>query len=127
MSEEATEEISKKIMFVMGKPPHGEIYPYEGLEFILISGAYEQDLSLVFIGDGIYCLKKNQDTTDLGIKGFVKTYRTLEGYDIEKLYVDGDSLKERGLSEEDLIVDVEIKSSEEINAMMNEQDAVFPF
>jgi tRNA 2-thiouridine synthesizing protein C len=119
-------ETPKKIMFVMQKPPHGSIYPYEGLEFILITGAYEQDLTLVFVGDGVYCLKKDQDTSALGIKGFMKTYRTLEGYDIEKLYVDKKSLEDRGLTTADLVVDVEVKSAPEINALMNEQHAVFP-
>jgi tRNA 2-thiouridine synthesizing protein C len=120
-------EEAQKIMFVMQKAPHGSIYPYEGLEFILITGAYEQDLTLVFVGDGVYCLKKDQDTAKLGIKGFMKTWRTLEGYDIEKLYVDQKSLEDRGLTTDDLIVDVELKNSQEINAFMNEQHAVFPF
>lgn len=119
-------EEAKKIMFVMQRPPHGSIYPYEGLEFILITGAYEQDLTLVFIGDGVYNLKKDQDTSELGIKGFVKTYRTLDDYDINKLYVDQKSMEERGLTVEDLIVDVQVKTSAEINALMNEQHAVFP-
>lgn len=119
-------EEAKKIMFVMQRPPHGSIYPYEGLEFILITGAYEQDLTLVFVGDGVYNLKKDQDTSELGIKGFVKTYRTLDDYDINKLYVDQKSMEERGLTVDDLIVDVQVKTSSEINAMMNEQHAVFP-
>jgi len=117
----------KKIMFLMQKPPHGSIYPYEGLEYILISGAYEQDISVVFVGDGVFSLKKNQDTAELGIKGFVKTYRTLEGYDIEKIYVDKKSMQERGLKEEDLIIDVELLESHEINALIKEQDALYPF
>lgn len=62
----------KKIMHVMRHAPHGTIYSYEGLEMILIMAAYEQDLSVVFIGDGIYALKKNQDTHAIGIKGFSK-------------------------------------------------------
>jgi tRNA 2-thiouridine synthesizing protein C len=119
-------EESKKIMFVMQKPPHGSIYPYEGLEFILITGAYEQDLTLVFVGDGVYNLKKDQDTSELGVKGFVKTYRSLDDYDITKLYADQKSLDDRGLTLEDLIVNVNIKTEAEINAMMNEQHAVFP-
>ncbi|MES0491747.1 MAG: sulfurtransferase complex subunit TusC [Leptospirales bacterium] len=127
MSEEQTEEKIKKIMFIMQKAPHGTIYPYEGLEFILITGAYEQDITLLFVGDGILALLKNQDTSELGIKGFVKTYRTLEGYDIEKLYVDKTSLDERGLTSDDLIVDVDVIDSNEANRLMNEQEAIFPF
>ena len=125
--EETTDEVAKKMMFIMQKPPHGAIYPYEGLEFILISGAYEQDLSLLFIGDGIFALKKEQDTSELGIKGFVNTWRTLEGYDIEKIFVDKKSLEQRGLTTDDLIIDVEVIDDNAANKLMNEQDALFPF
>ncbi|MBN1279970.1 MAG: sulfurtransferase complex subunit TusC [Chlorobium sp.] len=114
----------KKIMHVMRHAPHGTIYSYEGLEMILIMAAYEQDLSVVFIGDGVYAIKKNQDTAGIGIKGFAKTFMALDGYDVEKLYVDRVSLDERGLSEEDLLVDVEVLDSSEIGALMNEQDVI---
>jgi tRNA 2-thiouridine synthesizing protein C len=114
----------KKIMHVMRRAPHGSIYTYEGLEMILIMAAYEQDLSLVFIGDGIYALKKNQDTAGIGIKGFSRTFMALDGYDVEKLYVDRQSLEERGLTEDDLVVDVEVMDASEIGRLMTEQDVV---
>jgi tRNA 2-thiouridine synthesizing protein C len=114
----------KKIMHVMRQAPHGTIYTYEGLEMILIMAAYEQDLSLVFIGDGVYSLKKNQDTAGIGIKGFAKTFMALDGYDVEKLYVDRVSLEERGLGEEDLVVAVEVLESSEIGSLMKEQDVI---
>ncbi|MGB0130883.1 sulfurtransferase complex subunit TusC [Chlorobium sp.] len=114
----------KKIMHVLRHAPHGTIYSYEGLEMILIMAAYEQDLSVVFIGDGVYAIKKNQDTAGIGIKGFAKTFMALDGYDVEKLYVDRLSLEERGLSEEDLLVDVEVLDSSAIGALMNGQDVI---
>jgi tRNA 2-thiouridine synthesizing protein C len=114
----------KKIMHVLRHAPHGKIYSYEGLEMILIMAAYEQDLSVVFIGDGVYAIKKNQDTAGIGIKGFAKTFMALDGYDVEKLYVDRLSLEERGLSEEDLLVDVEVLDSSAIGALMNGQDVI---
>lgn len=118
------EQDIKKIMHVMRRAPHGSIYTYEGLEMILIMAAYEQDLSVAFIGDGVYALKKDQDTAGIGIKGFSKTFMALDGYDVEKLYVDKQSLEERGLTEEDLLVDVEVMDSSEIGRLMNEQDVV---
>jgi tRNA 2-thiouridine synthesizing protein C len=114
----------KKIMHVMRRAPHGSIYTYEGLEMILIMAAYEQDLSVAFIGDGVYALKKNQDTAGIGIKGFSKTFMALDGYDVEKLYVDKQSLEERGMTEDDLVVDVEVMDASEIGSLMNEQDVV---
>jgi tRNA 2-thiouridine synthesizing protein C len=114
----------KKIMHVLRHAPHGTIYTYEGLEMILIMAAYEQDLSVVFIGDGLYALKKGQDTSGIGIKGFSKTFMALDGYDVEKLYVDRVSLVERGLTEDDLVVDVEVLDAEAIGRLMKEQDVI---
>ena len=114
----------KKIMHVMRRAPHGTIYTYEGLEMILFMAAYEQDLSVVFIGDGIFALKKDQDTAGIGIKGFAKTFMALDGYDVEKLFVDRQSLEERGLSEDDLVVDVEVLEAAEIGKLMSEQDVI---
>ena len=111
-------------MHVLRHAPHGTIYTYEGLEMILIMAAYEQDLSVVFIGDGVYALKKGQDTSGIGIKGFAKTFMALDGYDVEKLYVDNVSLAERGLTEDDLVVDVEVLDAEEIGRLMKEQDVI---
>ncbi|MBF0278728.1 MAG: sulfurtransferase complex subunit TusC [SAR324 cluster bacterium] len=111
-------------MYVMRRAPHGTIYTYEGLEMVLISAAFDQDISIAFIDDGVYSLLKDQDTEDLQIKGFVKTFKALDGYDVEKLYVDRQSLEERGLSEDDLIVDVEVLESAEIGKLMAKQDVV---
>jgi len=111
-------------MHVLRHAPHGTIYTYEGLEMILIMAAYEQDLSVVFIGDGVYALKKDQDTSGIGTKGFSKTFMALDGYDVEKLYVDRVSLEERGLTEKDLVVAVEVLDAEETGRLMKEQDVI---
>ncbi len=116
--------VIKNFMYVMRRAPHGTIYTYEGLEMVLITAAYEQDLCIAFIDDGVYSLIKHQDTDDLQIKGYVKTFTALDDYEVEKLYVDRQSLEERGLSKDDLIVDVEILESAEIGKLMEEQDVV---
>ena len=119
--------VVKKFMFVNRKAPYGTVYALEGLEVVLISAAFDQDVSLVFLDDGVYELVKGQDTKAIGVKNFSPTYRALEGYDIEKLYVERESLDARGLSREDLVVPVEVLSAEEIAALMAEQDVVISF
>ena len=117
----------KKFMFVNRKAPYGTIYALESLEVVLITATFDQDVSLVFLEDGVYQLMKGQDTSGIGIKNHSKTYRALEGYDVEKLYVERESLEARGLSEDDLIVDVEVLSSDEMAGLMAEQDVVYSF
>lgn len=117
----------KKFMFVNRKAPYGTIYALESLEVVLISAAFDQDVSLAFLDDGVYQLKKGQATKAIDVKNFSPTYRALEGYDIEKLYVEKESLDERGLTEDDLIVDVQVMSRAEMGDMMDEQDVVLSF
>jgi len=117
----------KKFAFINRKAPYGTIYALESLEVVLISAAFDQDVSLVFADDGVYELKKGQATKAIGMKNFSPTYRALEGYDIEKLYVDKDSMEARGLTTDDLIVDVEVLDSAAMAALLEEQDVVLSF
>ena len=98
--------IVKKFMFLNRKAPHGTVYALEGLEVVLITAAFDQDVSMVFTDDGVYQLMKGIDTKGIEVKDFSKTYRALEGYDIEKLYVEKASMDARGLSEDDLNLDL---------------------
>ena len=117
----------KKVMFVNRKAPYGTIYALESLEVVLITATFDQDVSLVFLDDGVYELLKGQNTKAIGIKNFSPTYRALDGYDVEKLYVERESLAARGLSEDQLLVDVEVLSSAEMGELMAEQDVVLSF
>ncbi|AHE98853.1 sulfurtransferase complex subunit TusC [Thioalkalivibrio paradoxus] len=117
----------KKFMYVNRKAPYGTIYALESLEVVLIAAAFEQDVSMAFLDDGVYQLKKGQDTQGIGMKNFSPTYRALEGYDVEKLYVEAESMAERGLTEDDLLVPVEVISREAMTELMEEQDVILSF
>lgn len=117
----------KKFMFVNRKPPYGTIYALESLEVVLIAATFDQDVSLVFVDDGVYELVKGQNSKAVGIKNFSPTYRALEGYDVEKLYVERESLDARGLTEDDLLVPVQVLRSADMAALMAEQDVVLSF
>lgn len=127
---EDEEGVVKRFLYLNRKAPYGSIYALESLEVVLIGAAFEQDVSLAFIDDGVYQLKKNQQTSvteGIGVKDFSKTYRALEGYDVEKLYVDKKSLSERGLSTDDLLVDVEVLDDTQMAELMEQQDVVLSF
>jgi tRNA 2-thiouridine synthesizing protein C len=132
---------TKKFMYLNRKAPYGTVYALESLEVVLIAAAFEQDVSLTFIDDGVYQLINNQSTDGIGMKNFSSTYKALGDYDINKMYVSKESLEERGLSEADLMPlvwededddwaeksSIYILSNEEIKAKMSEQDVVLSF
>lgn len=127
MNEETQGGVTKKFLYVNRKAPYGTIYALESLEVVLIGAAFEQDVSLAFIGDGVYQLVKGQDTKGLGVKNFSPTYRALEDYDVTKLYVEQEALQARGLTESDLVVPVEVVSAQRMTEIMEDQDVVLSF
>jgi len=142
MDEEGMEtEVVKKFLYVNRKAPYGTIYALESLEVVLIAAAFEQDVSLVFLDDGVYQLMDGQETGGIGMKNFSPAYRALGDYDVTKLYVEKESLEERGLSLDDLMEvtyededddwaekpSIRLVSRSELAAIMAEQDVVLSF
>lgn len=93
---------TKKFLYVNRKAPYGTIYALESLEVVLIGAAFEQDVSLAFLDDGVFQLTKGQNTDGIGVKNFSPTFRALGDYEVTKLYVEAESLAERGLTADDL-------------------------
>lgn len=93
---------TKSFIYVNRKAPYGTVYALESLEVVLIGAAFEQDVKLVFVDDGVYQLTKNQSTEGVGMKNFSPTYSALGDYDIKEIYVDEQSLQDRGLTMDDL-------------------------
>ncbi len=127
MAEDNGGGVAKKFLYVNRRAPYGSIYALESLEVVLIGAAFEQDVSLAFLGDGVYQLAKGQDTKGLEIKNFSPTFRALEDYDVTKLYVEQEALQARGLTEADLVVPVEVVSAQRMAEIMESQDVILSF
>jgi len=94
---------TKKMLYINRNAPYGTVYGLEGLEVVLIGAAFEQDVSMAFIDDGVFQILKGQDTSDSDMKNFSPTYNALGDYEVTKLYVEQESLDERGLTVGDLM------------------------
>ncbi|MDH5766937.1 MAG: sulfurtransferase complex subunit TusC [Gammaproteobacteria bacterium] len=132
---------AKKFMYINRKAPYGTVYAWESLEVVLIGAAFEQDVSLAFVDDGVYQLMKGQDTTEVGIKNFSPTYSALGDYEVNKIYIEKESLEARGLTLDDLqhLVwedededwaekdSIRVVTSAELAELFEEQDVVLSF
>lgn len=127
MAEDNGGGVAKKFLYVNRRAPYGSIYALESLEVVLIGAAFEQDVSVAFLGDGVYQLAKGQDTKGLEIKNFSPTFRALEDYDVTKLYVEQEALQARGLTEADLVVPVEVVGAQRMAEIMEAQDVILSF
>ncbi len=131
----------KKFMYLNRRAPYGAIYAWESLEVVLIGAAFDQEVSLMFVDDGVYQLVKGSDTSESDMKNFMPTYRTLGDYGVRHMFVDKASLEARGLTQDDLIevawedweteeeVDniVELVETDQAAQLLSDSDVVFSF
>jgi tRNA 2-thiouridine synthesizing protein C len=134
-------ETIKKFLYVNRKAPYGTIYALESLEVVLIGAAFDQDVSLAFVDDGVFQIAKGQKSTDIGMKNFSPTYSALGDYEVTKIYVEKESLEERGLTPDNLLHltyededddyaekdSIRFVSRAELSDIMDQQDVVLSF
>jgi tRNA 2-thiouridine synthesizing protein C len=131
----------KKFLYLNRRAPYGTIYAWESLEVVLIGAAFDQKVSLAFVDDGVYEIVKGQDTSEAGFKNFSPTYAALGDYDVNQLFVEKESLEERGLTIDDLMHltwedededwaekdSIRLVSRSELSEIIAGQDVVFSF
>ncbi len=134
-------DTTKKFLYLNRKAPYGTIYALESLEVVLIGAAFEQDVALAFVDDGVYQITKGQDTAGIGVKNFSPTYSALGDYDVNKIYVEKESLEARGLTVDDLLDlkyededddwaekdSIRVVTAQELADIMDEQDVILSF
>ena len=128
----------KKFLFVNRKVPYGTVYALESLEVVLITAAFDQDVSVAFLDDGVFQLVRQQNGKVLGMKNFAATFRALGDYGVTRLYVEYESLAERQLTLDDLMEinyddDFEEKSAiivvdrQQMSAIMSQHEVIMSF
>ena len=116
-----------RVAILMRKPPYGSVYTAEGFRTIMGLAVFELDISAVFVDDGVYALLKDQNPLKLDMKPLGDGFPMLADFDVEKFYVHDESLAERGLSTDDLVMDVEIVNSAQIAQILETASKVLPF
>ena len=118
-------QMPQSFVFVAKTAPYGSSKPQLCLDAALATAVFEQSVSYVFTGDGVYQLLKDQNAEAIQAKTLGNAMETLDLYGIEQVYVDGDSLKSRDLTGEDLVLQPQEVSASEISDIIHRSDHVF--
>lgn len=127
MTETTNEKQAKltRITFISRTAPYGQNRANLCLDMALAAAVFEQEVSYVFMGDGVYQLLKGQDGSAIGSKTLGNALETLALYGIENVFVDANSLEARGLKEEDLLPGLKCVDGETQAKLLEESDTVF--
>ena len=110
----------KNVVILLRQPPHGTLYPVEGLRMTVAVSA-DFDPITIAINDAVYTFIKDVDKTMYSMHiDFIRNI------DLD-IFVDKKSLDERGLTKEDLIDKVEVKEHHEILKMIADSTVTIPF
>jgi sulfur relay (sulfurtransferase) DsrF/TusC family protein len=111
--------MSKKIVIILRKPPHGSLFPAEGLRVAVAVSASET--SVVSIADSVYAFLKEADMT------LYKHHLDFLKETEVPVFIDKDSLEERGLTTKDVVDAAIVKERSEILNRIAEADATLTF
>mgnify|MGYP001321836129 CR=1 FL=1 len=95
----------KNFLFVSQRSPHQGLNVSENLDMILTCGAFDQSVALLLLDDAVFQIKKQQHGSEY-LKDTAATFQALDLYNINTVYVEMESLSARGLTAEDLDLEV---------------------
>lgn len=119
--------LSKRMLVLLRKPPHGSIFGQEALEAVLVAGAFEQDVTLLLMGDGVLNLLGGQQANLLEHRDLLTTFASLKEYDVRHIVVQESALQQRGLVTTDLAMKVDVLDDQRIAKLIDAQDVVISF
>jgi tRNA 2-thiouridine synthesizing protein C len=117
----------RKIAVLMRKAPYGSVYTAEGFRSVMGIGIFEMDVALVFADDGVYALVKEQNPEALEMQALGDGFPMLPDFGVNKFYVHQPSLQARGLSVDDLVMDVQLLDDAGLAGLLVERSTVLPF
>lgn len=117
----------KKIAFIFHSSPHTTSAGREGLDALLATSAYHDTLAVFFVAEGVLQLVKNQQPKHILSRDYLSAFKLLDLYDIEQRYVCQQSLDEWGISSDDLMIEVQTLTPEEISEQWQDFDQVLTF
>jgi tRNA 2-thiouridine synthesizing protein C len=83
----------KRLLLVIRHSPYGSSLARASLDVALATAAFDQALSLLFVGDGVLQLLPDQDCEARGIKNVGRLLASLPLYGIEQVYVDAEAAR----------------------------------
>lgn len=114
----------KRYLFVLRRPPYCGSRVQEMLDIVLTTAAFDQEVALLFVDDGVFQIKKQQQPLPYGMKDSAAIFAALAIYDIHHYYAEAESLQERGLKPGDLLLPVQELYRKEIAALQSGFDLV---
>lgn len=116
-----------QLTYLFRSAPHSSSSGREGVDALLAASVYCEDISVVFMGDGVYQLLQGQQTQQILSKDYAPMLKLFDLYDIEQVYVCEQSLRERGLATADLVIEAQPLDQSALSEQLRQAHKVLTF
>lgn len=111
----------RKVLILVPSKPFGKIIAAEGWRAAVGMFGMDHTSQLLFIGDGVYGLLKDQDI--IPIRMFKSTFESFDG----RVCVSKKSLEERQIAFEEIFENVEVLNEDEVAKTIAENEVIITF
>ena len=117
----------KSLLLLIRHSPYGSSLARASIDVALAAAAFDQAVSLLFVGDGVLQLMPEQQTEEQGVRNLGKLLASLPLYDIEQVYVDAHSAARYQLDLSTTAVTAQALDSEAMSRLLLTHDHLLGF
>lgn len=122
-----TTKDKKSLLVVVRHSPYGSSLARTSLEVALSSATFDQDVGLLFIGDGVFHLQPEQDSSGIGMRNIARLIASFPLYDLDSLFADRSALIEYGLDQQELPQNLQQMNDDAMADLLNRFDHIVSF
>lgn len=115
----------KTITFISRSTPYGSGRAKACLDMVLSAAAFEQQINLIFMDDGVWQLQAAQKPKSIDAKDLSAALSALPLFDVSNIFAEAESLSARNLEPASLAIEVKACSAETIAALIRASDVVY--
>ncbi|MEE4246093.1 MAG: sulfurtransferase complex subunit TusC [Kangiellaceae bacterium] len=112
------------ILITFNHAPYQSSFSNDSLDLALAMAAFDYQVTLLFINQGVWNLSNTNHPKHSGLKDFTRLFKGLDLYDIEEVFVEKSALEQYHLDINDLLCDVDLLSPEQLGEFINRFDRV---
>lgn len=117
-----------RILCISRHSPYQQSLASEALDTVLAAGAFEQDIALLLMDEGVWQLTREQQGSLVSRKTFSKKLAALPLFGIDNIFVHQPSLTARGLTGDELCTDaVQLLNNNETKQLIESHDQLLSF
>ncbi len=117
----------KSLLIVVRRSPYGSSLARTSLEVALSGATFEQDIGVLFMGNGVFHLLPGQDTDTLGVRNIAKLIASFPLYELESLFADKAALRHHGITQQALPQNIEWLDTGAMVELLTRYDHIMSF